>query len=167
VARVIPPLLRPAPRPCESCPYRRDVEPGIWARSEYEKLPPYDGPTGEQPGRLFPCHQVRTPGRIRVCAGWAAVHRANPSGHELLALRLAAAFDSMDPAELDATHDYSTPVPLFASGQQAAEHGLAGIDAPSKRAAKIIGKVLRKRPDALAKLLADRRAAETHKGETP
>ncbi|WP_336794377.1 DUF6283 family protein [Gordonia malaquae] len=50
-------VTSPAPRPCESCPYRRDVPSGVWAESEYEKLRAYDAPTGEQPVRLFLCHQ--------------------------------------------------------------------------------------------------------------
>ena len=47
----------PAPRPCDSCPYRQDVPSGIWAASEYAKLPAYDAPTCAQSARLFLCHQ--------------------------------------------------------------------------------------------------------------
>jgi hypothetical protein len=32
----------PAPKPCESCPYRKDVPSGVWSEGEYRKLPQYD-----------------------------------------------------------------------------------------------------------------------------
>nr|WP_280343300.1 DUF6283 family protein [Nocardia neocaledoniensis] len=34
----------PAPRPCVSCPYRRDVPSGVWDFGEYEKLRGYVPP---------------------------------------------------------------------------------------------------------------------------
>ncbi|MFD7961193.1 DUF6283 family protein [Streptomyces zaomyceticus] len=43
------PCSPPAPRPCASCPYRRDVPSGVWSRGDYVKLPLYDGPTWTQP----------------------------------------------------------------------------------------------------------------------
>lgn len=46
----------PAPQPCASCPYRRDVPSGIWAAEEYAKLPAYDADTPFQPPHLFLCH---------------------------------------------------------------------------------------------------------------
>lgn len=76
----------PAPRSCASCPYRRDVPAGIWAREEYGKLPGYDEPTPFQPRGVFLCHQ-HDPGTDGhpVCGGWAGCH----DGDELLALRMA------------------------------------------------------------------------------
>nr|WP_239003987.1 DUF6283 family protein [Nocardia panacis] len=61
----------PAPRPCASCPYRRDVPSGIWHESEYNKLRSYDLDTAYQPTALFECHQTEpdTPA-ARMCAGW-------------------------------------------------------------------------------------------------
>jgi hypothetical protein len=47
----------PARNPCGSCPYRKDVPSGVWETLEYEKLPPYDGETFEQPFEAFFCHQ--------------------------------------------------------------------------------------------------------------
>lgn len=97
-------------RPCPACPYRRDVPSGIWDAEEYAKLLAYDRPTGEQPLAAFACHA--TPQRL--CHGWAVTHSNRGHEHELLALRL-----------LDLTPpDGPAPVPLFESGQQAAEHGL-------------------------------------------
>ncbi|MGQ5261052.1 DUF6283 family protein [Micromonospora sp. ZYX-F-536] len=119
----------PAKAPCGTCPYRRDVPSGVWDASEYAKLPAYDAPTALQPGGLFLCHQADG----RVCAGWAGCHDTD----NLLALRLAA-LHGMDPDEVTATRDYVSPVPLFGSGTEAAEHGMAGIDDPDPKARRAI-----------------------------
>lgn len=131
----------PAPRPCESCPYRRDVPSGIWHADEYRKLPCYDRPTYDQPVGLFQCHQNgQDSDQARLCAGWVAVH-----GQELLALRLAIASGRVDPSAMD----YTTPVPLFASGTEAAEHGLRDIDRPGTAAHDLMAKIADRRPDVL------------------
>jgi hypothetical protein len=140
-------LRRPAPDPCGSCPYRRDVEPGIWAESEYLKLLPYDNHTGEQPPGMFQCHQ-NDPGdtAARVCAGWAGTHRHNPRGRELLALRLAEAFGTMTPRDVNATMTYRPGrAQLFASAAEAAEHGISGIEDPSPAARAVMGKIMARR----------------------
>ena len=112
------------PRPCPSCPYRRDVPSGIWAAEEYDKLPGYDGDIPDQlAGRamgLFRCHS--TPQNL--CAGWAGCHDMDNN----LAVRLASR--DIDPA----IYDYRSPVPLFASGAEAAEHGKREIAEPGERA---------------------------------
>jgi hypothetical protein len=136
--------LRPAPKPCRSCPYRLDVLSGIWDADEYAKLPQYDGETWEQPHGMFQCHQnERDDAQARVCAGWAGCHDTD----NLMALRLAGAFGTMADDELRATIDYSTDVPLFASGAEAAAHGMADIDHPSPDAIRLVGKIIRRRPD--------------------
>lgn len=124
----------PAKSPCGSCPYRRDVASGIWASEEYGKLPRYDRETAQQPVGLFLCHQQDG----RVCAGWAGCHDMSQS----LALRVAALSEDLDPAVVDAVLDYQTRVPLWASGQEAATHGLAGIAAPDTKAQRVIGRLL-------------------------
>ncbi|WP_428962981.1 DUF6283 family protein [Micromonospora fluostatini] len=134
---------RPAPAPCRSCPYRRDVPSGVWATSEYAKLPDYDNPTALQPAGLFLCHQADG----RVCAGWAGCH----NGRHLLALRLAG-LQGMHPDEVTATRDYTTTVPLFASGAEAAAHGLTDIDDPDPRARQVIDRLT---PTIAARTLAD------------
>lgn len=141
-------LRRPAPRPCEACPYRVDAPSRLWADSEYAKLPAFDLPTPAQPTGVFQCHTTgaRDP-RSRVCAGWAAVHRKNPRGHELLSLRLAEALGTMDPQDLRATLVYRTTVELWASGEAAAAHGMAEIDHPSLRTTLMIDKIQRRRGD--------------------
>lgn len=76
----------PVPRPCQFCPYRRDVPSGVWSEEEYAKLPPYDRPTYAQPTRLFRCHvHDRDSDQATVCGGWAGCH----DGDHMLALRIA------------------------------------------------------------------------------
>ncbi len=134
----------PAPRPCDSCPYRRDVPSGMWAESEYRKLPEYDLPTGLQPLKVFRCHQLdRDAPHSRVCAGWAGCH----DGDELAALRIAVRDGTMTAEVAVAVRDYVSPIPLFASGAQAAEHGLAQLAHPGPHAVAAITKVKRVRSD--------------------
>jgi Family of unknown function (DUF6283) len=117
-------MLRPRRQPCSSCPYRRDVPSGIWEAEEYAKLPGYDGDVPEQidAGALgvFMCHQADG----QICAGWAGCHDMANS----LAIRLAT--PEVDPAIVD----YRSPVPLFGSGAEAAEHGMRDVAAPGEAA---------------------------------
>ncbi|GES34744.1 DUF6283 family protein [Streptomyces angustmyceticus] len=137
-------LRPPAPRPCESCPYRRDVPAGIWASEEYEKLRRYDADTPNQPTRLFQCHQADGDSdNRRICGGWAGCHE----GEDLLALRVALLDGGMDPATYRAVIEYESPVPLFPSGSEAAAHGEAGIDAPADEARHMISKISQTRSD--------------------
>lgn len=123
-------LLPPAPRPCASCPYRRDVPAGVWHPEEYAKLPEYDKPTGEQPPGVFLCHQRDS----RVCAGWAGCH----DHEETLALRFAVLDGSITVETLDEIIDYETDVALFATGQEAADHGMSGVDDPDVSARRLM-----------------------------
>lgn len=129
--------LGPASRPCGSCPYRRDVPSGVWEPVEYAKLPAYDRPTGEQPAAMFLCHQQDG----RVCAGWAGCHDMD----QALAMRLAGINGDMIPDEWNATLDYESPVPLFASGAEAAAHGLRDVTRPDEKACRTIDRLTRKR----------------------
>lgn len=124
----------PAPRPCESCPYRLDVPSGIWEAHEYLKLPDYDLPLVQQPMKAFMCHQNDG----RLCAGWVACH-----GGEALGLRLIAAY--MEPEEVDKLMAWKTDVPVFESGNAACQHGLREIKNPGMGAAKMMGKIERRR----------------------
>ncbi|MET8997158.1 DUF6283 family protein [Amycolatopsis sp. NPDC004169] len=134
----------PAPRPCVSCPYRRDVPSGVWHVSEYAKLPRYDTETGTQPGGLFQCHQNDTDDtRRRICAGWAGCH----DGDELLALRLAVISGRITPETAQATVNYQSPVPLFDSGAEAAAHGVRNMSDPDAEALRTIEKIRRVRAD--------------------
>lgn len=128
----------PAPRPCVSCPYRCDVPSGVWSASEYLKLHEYDEETGRQPPGVFLCHQNDG----RLCAGWVAVHDMENS----LSLRLATAMGVVAVTDLDTIIDYTTDVPLFGSGYEAAEHGLADIRTPGRGARKMIQRLSRKQP---------------------
>lgn len=122
-------LLAVRKRPCSSCPYRRDVPSGIWTAEEYAKLPAYDGPTWAQPAGLFHCHSAQE----QICAGWAGCHDMTES--------LAARFHARD---IDpAVFEYTSPVPLFASGAEAAEHGMRDLDQPGEGARRKIAGLLR------------------------
>ena len=137
-------LRPPAQRPCESCPYRRDVPAGIWASEEYAKLRRYDAETPDQPTGLFQCHQADADSAVRrICGGWAGCHE----GEELLALRLAVLDRSVDAATYRAVVEYVSPISLFSSGREAAAHGEAGIDAPTEEARRLISKIARTRQD--------------------
>lgn len=125
-----------APRPCSSCPYRRDVPSGIWHESEYAKLPAYDLDTASQPGGLFMCHNHPA----SLCTGWVGCH-----GDQLLALRLAVISGKMTGEEFTNACDYVSPIPLFDSGFEAASHGVAEIHAPGAEAESAMQKVMRTR----------------------
>lgn len=130
-------VREPAKNPCGSCPYRRDVASGIWDASEYARLPAYDLPTGEQPMKAFLCHQQNG----RLCGGWAATHdMANNIG-----LRLLASFGHITQEALDKTFSYTTKVPLFTTGAEAAIHGLRDVAEPSAQALKQQVKIIRRR----------------------
>jgi uncharacterized protein DUF6283 len=130
----------PAKAPCVSCPYRRDVPSGIWAEEEYARLPAYDGDTGEQAVQgatgVFYCHQQDG----RICAGWAGTHDMEES----LAVRFAVSYGRLSEDEYNALCDYTTDVPLFASGAEAAAHGRRKIEQPGSDAIKMIRRLERK-----------------------
>jgi Family of unknown function (DUF6283) len=123
----------PRPRPCATCPYRRDVPPGIWAPEEYERLPRYDGEPGDQSPASFGCHQADG----RVCSGWLG-HR---DPWDLLAVRIGVLGGFLDPSCLS----YETTVPLFPSGAEAAAHGLSGVEDPPPEAQAAMRKILDRR----------------------
>lgn len=64
---------------------------------------------------------------------------------ESLGLRFAGIFGLLSEDDLDAALDYESPVELFESGQAAADHGRAQIEAPDVKAQKTIDKLVRKR----------------------
>ncbi|MFJ2607950.1 DUF6283 family protein [Streptomyces sp. NPDC087425] len=136
-------MLPPAPRPCDSCPYRRDVPSGVWAHEEYEKLRRYDARTPEQPSAVFQCHQSDADSpRSRLCAGWVGCH-----GENVLGLRVALVHGRIDDATFRAAVGYQSPVPLFGSGNEAADHGQAEMCQPGAEASRLIGKISRTRSD--------------------
>lgn len=124
-----------APRPCGSCPYRVGVPSGIWDESEYRKLPQYDEETHAQPTQAFFCHKADG----NLCAGWVACHDME----ENLGIRLASSFQVIDWPTFTAAMNYETDVPLFASGQEACDHGLAEIENPSDEAVEVIQRIVK------------------------
>ena len=126
------------PLPCEACPYRRDVPSGIWATHEYEKLREFDAPTQLQPIATFACHASPQ----AVCNGWAIVHNSRGHEFELAGLRVWPPEGGIP----------EPVVPLFSSGNEAADHGEREIQHPSPQAFAMMdrlrGKHPRLRPDA-------------------
>jgi hypothetical protein len=111
------------------------VPSGVWTEEEYEKLRKYDGDIFDQAVAgahgLFSCHQADG----KLCAGWAGCHDM----HNMFATRLHA-------GQLDeSVWDYTSPVPLFASGNEAADHGETEIENPSVAARSVIRKITKLR----------------------
>lgn len=125
----------PAPHPCGSCPYRRDVPSGVWSGEEYDKLPPFDNP--DESFTVFMCHQADK----RLCAGWVGCHDMD----NMIGLRLAASAGMLSSEELELARNYVSPVPLFANGAEAAAHGHGEIANPSPAARRTIDKLERRR----------------------
>lgn len=125
--------MKPPSRPCGSCPYRKDVPPGVWHADEYAKLPEYDKPTYDQPPGVFMCHQQDG----CVCSGWAHV-----ADEDTLALRLAG-FNGNDVVPVI---EYQSPIPTFDTHTEAAEHGLSEYveGEPPPEAERIHRKLTRK-----------------------
>jgi hypothetical protein len=123
------------PKPCATCPYRRDVPSGVWSAQEYEKLRGYDGEVFEQAlagaHGLFMCHQADG----KLCAGWCGCH---DMGNTFAARVNAPHLD-------ESVWTYESPVPLFASGNEAADHGEAEIEEPTVAARAAVQKITKVR----------------------
>ena len=116
-------------QPCSACPYRRDCPSGLWASYEYDKLRDYDNPTPDQPMASFFCHA--TPEHL--CHGWAVVHTSRGNEYDLLALRIWPGGPVPEAG-----------VPLFDSGNEAADWGQRDIEDPSPEAMEAVAKLMRK-----------------------
>lgn len=142
------PVGPPAARPCGGCPYRRDVPSGIWTKAEYDKLREYDAETPFQPPKIFRCHlEEKTSTRAKVCGGWAGCPSGKRMGHELFGPRIAVAEGRISPETLRAIMEYVSPVPLFNSGNEAADHGMRDIDNPGPDAHALMDKIEKSRSD--------------------
>lgn len=111
-------LLRPVDGPpCRECPYRKDVEPGIFPDAVYIRLTKYDGTLSQQQasggkGCMFCIH---TPSKL--CGGWIAAHPL-PINYALQAQVPRGTLD------LDAIRAYRPGVPVFDTGAAATIHGM-------------------------------------------
>jgi hypothetical protein len=103
----------------------------VWAAEEYDKLPRYDGDTGEQAMAgafgVFMCHQADG----HLCSGWVAAHDMQHN----LAIRMARDVD------MPAVLSYTTDVSVFGSGAEAAAHGKADIETPGPEAMRTVEKI--------------------------
>lgn len=128
-------LATVAAEPCKSCPYRRDVPSGVWHPEEYTRLAAYDGEIIDQfmkkATALFFCHQLDG----QLCAGWVACHGTDHT----LAFRLHG--QHVDPSVYEAT--FKTPV--FASGAEAAAHGMKDVARPGEAAERTMERLARSR----------------------
>lgn len=123
-------------QPCSACPYRQDCPSGVWDASEYDKLPPYDAPTFEQPLSAFVCHVSPS----HLCNGWAVCHSNRGHEYELASLRLLGITAPVirRPSMMD--------IPLFESGSDAAMWGYRDLYDPGPYAVKTIERLMRKYP---------------------
>jgi hypothetical protein len=64
--------------------------------------------------------------------------------NESFGLRMAVSLGAVTPEEYEAVLDYETETPLFSSGREAADHGLAEVDEPTAAAGRVIAKLARK-----------------------
>lgn len=137
-----------ADKPCSSCPYRRDVPAGIWDTSEYDKLRDYDPQVQKFPNGMealvpgpalapFLCHQLPKIEQETLCAGWLAVHC------DSVPVRLLLLVGRVTPEQVFA----EPKVPLYATGNEAADAGIAGVERPSAAARELSEKIVRQRLD--------------------
>jgi hypothetical protein len=123
--------------PCGSCPYRKDVPSGVWAKSEYDKLPEYDNEMIYlQPTAAFFCHQQTG----SLCAGWVGCHDMDNS----LGLRFALVNEVLSKGQYLEALEYECPIPLWESGKAARDHGVAEVLNPGNDALRVVKKLHRK-----------------------
>lgn len=122
-------------RPCSSCPYACATPPGVWEACEYERLPGWDEGHFPPAIGIFLCHHSTVGEKETLCRGWLAVHA------DSIAVRLALMDGRITPEQAYAEVD----VALYATGQEACDAGLAGVEHPDAAARKAIDKITRKR----------------------
>lgn len=142
----MPDPLYCAPNPCDTCPYKRDTPPGIWSREEYEKLRTFDTVKRFLPGNphpvylptaeiatVFHCHQENRTGADTVCRGWVGTH------NDSVFVRFAMMRGVLRPGDVP----YGVDPTLYATGTEACEAGLAGVEEPSDEAQEKMDKLIR------------------------
>jgi hypothetical protein len=118
------------PAPCSTCPFRRDTPPGIWAPEEYQKLPDYD--QGGMAFAPFHCHQENVTGVPTLCRGFVSCLQ-----FDSIAVRLLVSREVLTVEQVEAP----CPVPLYGSGREACDAGMAGVKKPDQRAVRAITKL--------------------------
>lgn len=121
------------PTPCNTCPYRLSTPFGIWHESEYRKLPLYDA--GGTELSIFHCHQENATGVPTLCRGWVSCHRFDSIAVRFAVIRGVLTIDQVEE---------ECPVPLYATGREACEAGLAGVEEPSSKAQRVMERLVRK-----------------------
>lgn len=129
--------LKVMPEGCTTCPYRRDTPPGIWAPEEYERLRDYDAEIHELANpidglKIFHCHQESITNQPTICRGWLSVHGGSS------AVGLAVSLGAIEPEDVP-----PEPEPLYyATGNEAADAGLAGVDEPTDEAQRAMDRLI-------------------------
>ncbi|KKM86854.1 hypothetical protein LCGC14_1274800 [marine sediment metagenome] len=129
--------LKVPPQACTTCPYRRDTPPGIWAPKEYERLRNYDAQIHELANpidglKIFHCHQESITNQPTICRGWLSVHR------EAAAVGLAISLGAIGPEDVPINSEQL----YYATGNEAADAGLAGVGDPNDEAQRAIDRLL-------------------------
>ena len=128
-------------KPCDACPYRKDCPSGVWDMSEYVKLADYDNDTGDQPPKVFVCHEADR--KETLCRAWLEVHDPAHS----LAIRLVMAFGILDRKTVEQIWSLEPcGVELFDSGADAMAYGLENIDNMQPDAIEKQTKLMRRHP---------------------
>ena len=129
-------------KPCDGCPYRKDCPSGVWDKSEYVKLAEYDNETGDQPSKVFLCHDGDR--KETLCRGWLEVHDMNHS----LGLRFAMSFGLLDRETVEQIWALQPcGVEMFASGAEAMAYGLKEYDDLSEAAITKQNKLKERHPE--------------------
>jgi hypothetical protein len=107
-------------RPCDECPWRRDVKPGQFPATRYDALENTHGADGQEApygAPFFGCHKSPE-GREFACAGWLAVE-----GYNHIGVRVAVAYGHFPGSALAPGEDWPE---LFGSyAEMAAAQGAA------------------------------------------
>lgn len=119
------------PRPCESCPFRRDA-PIAFGIDRFEQLRATIGEPGREVGfdaPMFACHWS-VEGDEHVCAGWQAIHGINHLGARLAARTGVIPMDGFEPGEdwPELISDYDEVIAL-----KAGPPGMCAIPTPPRR----------------------------------
>lgn len=123
------------PKACDSCPYRRDVPPGVWAKEEYDKLPLYDCDAPMPALSSFLCHQSHATEIATVCRGWLSVHR------DSVAARISQIKGELLPEDIPTADESNV---YYESGAEAAKAGKRGVRRPSKAAKQKVRNLVRR-----------------------
>ena len=125
--------LRVPKKACDTCPYLRETPAGIWSAEEYEKLPTFDHDHEGMPVfATFLCHQTNATKVDTVCRGWLSTHG------DSIGARMAIMRKEIDPEDIPPAVEPE----YYATGREACDAGLAGLEEPGDEAQVKMSKLL-------------------------